>query len=85
MTNDKTLKTKKDKDRRLKEKQQNNTKKFMEERKTAIIKQSREKEKLQITHEKQLGALSQDIQKMIDMYKNEEKEYDMSSKNEFFA
>lgn len=85
MTNDKTLKTKKDKDRRLKEKQQNNTKKFMEERKTALIKQSREKEKLQITHEKQLGALSQDIQKMIDMYKNEEKEYDMSSKNEFFA
>lgn len=85
MTNDKTLKTKKDKDRRLKEKQQNNTKKFMEERKTALIKQSREKEKLQITHEKQLGTLSQDIQKMIDMYKNEEKEYDMSSKNEFFA
>ncbi|XP_066141022.1 1-phosphatidylinositol 4,5-bisphosphate phosphodiesterase isoform X1 [Euwallacea fornicatus] len=85
IANDKTLKTKKDKERRLKEKQQNNTKKFTEERKTAIIKQSREKERLQITHEKQLGSLSQDIQKMIDMYKNEEKEYNLSSKIEFFA
>ncbi|CAG9764936.1 unnamed protein product [Ceutorhynchus assimilis] len=85
IANDKTLKTKKDKDRRLKEKQQNNTKKFMEERKTALIKQQREKDKLQITHDKQLEMLSHDIQKMIDMYKNEEKEYDMSPKNEFFA
>lgn len=85
INNDKTLKTKKDKERRLKEKQQNNTKKFMEERRTAVMKQSREKEKLQMTHDKQLEMLSHDIQKMIDMYKNEEKEYDMSSKTEFFA
>ncbi|XP_076255702.1 no receptor potential A isoform X1 [Rhynchophorus ferrugineus] len=85
IANDKTLKTKKDKERRLKEKQQNNTKKFLEERKTALIRQAREKEKLQIVHDKQLEMLSHDIQKMIDMYKNEEKEYDMSSKTEFFA
>lgn len=35
--NDKTLKTKGDKDRRLREKKQNNTKKFMEERKTLQV------------------------------------------------
>ncbi|CAH1276713.1 unnamed protein product [Diabrotica balteata] len=85
VANDKNLKTKKDKERRLKEKQQNNNKRFLEERKTAQMKQNREKEKLQMTHAKQLEMLSHDIQKMIDMYKNEEAEYDMSSKTEFFA
>lgn len=35
--NDKTLKTKGDKDRRLREKKQNNTKKFMDERKHAQV------------------------------------------------
>lgn len=85
IANDKNLKTKRDKERRLKEKQQNNNKRFVDERKTATIKQGREKEKLKITHEKQLDMLSHDIQKMIDMYKNEEMEYDMSSKSEFFA
>lgn len=29
--------------------------------------------------------LNHDIQKMIDMYKNEEMEYEMSSKTEFYA
>ncbi|XP_023030039.1 no receptor potential A isoform X1 [Leptinotarsa decemlineata] len=85
VTSDKNLKTKRDKERRLKEKQQNNQKRFVDERKTAQIKQSREKEKLKITHDKQLEMLSHDIQRMIDMYKNEELEYEMSSKSEFFA
>lgn len=85
IANDKTLKTKQEKERRLKEKQQNNTKKFLDERKTATIKQGKEREKLKIKHDKQLEMLSHDIQKMIDMYKNEELEYDMSSKSEFFA
>lgn len=57
----------------------------MDERKNATIKQGKEKEKLKIKHEKQLEMLSHDIQKMIDMYKNEELEYEMSSKKEFFA
>lgn len=59
--NDKTLKTKGDKDRRLREKKQQNTKKFVEERKTTDIKQGREKEKLKVTHEKQVGDLDKDI------------------------
>lgn len=59
--NDKTLKTKGDKDRRLREKKQQNTKKFMDERKTMEIKQGREKEKLKVTHEKQVADLDKDI------------------------
>lgn len=35
--NDKALKTKGEKDRRLREKKQNNTKKFMDERKFALV------------------------------------------------
>lgn len=85
VANDKNLKTKKDKDRRLREKQQNNTKRFLDERKTLGIKQGKEREKLKIKHDKQLEMLSHDIEKMIDMYKNEEMEYEMSSKSEFFA
>lgn len=85
VANDKTLKTKKDKERRLKEKQQTNDKRFLDEHKTAAIKQAKEKEKLKIKHDKQLEMLSHDIQRMIDMYKNEELEYEMTSKCEFFA
>lgn len=59
--NDKALKTKGDKDRRLREKKQQNTKKFMEERKTVQIKQGREKDKLKDTHEKQVQNLDKDI------------------------
>lgn len=60
--NDKTLKTKGDKDRRLREKKQQNTKKFVEERKTMEIKQGREKEKLKVTHEQQVAQLNTDIE-----------------------
>lgn len=83
--NDKALKTKGDKDRRLREKQQNNTKKFMEERKTIQIKQGREKEKLKVTHEKQVVELDKDIDLTVEMYKNEAIEYDLSSKTEFYV
>lgn len=59
--NDKALKTKGDKDRRLKEKKANNIKKFMDERKNIAIKQGREKEKLTKTHEKQAKDIDTDI------------------------
>ncbi|XP_063828757.1 1-phosphatidylinositol 4,5-bisphosphate phosphodiesterase isoform X1 [Ostrinia nubilalis] len=85
VANDKTLKTKQEKDRRLREKKQNNTKKFMDERKTQTIKQNREKEKLKVTHDKQMEELSKDIDNLIEMYKMEESEFDMASKTEFFA
>lgn len=59
--NDKTLKTRGIKEGRLREKQQNNTKKFMEERKIAQMVQNREKEKLKVIHEKQLEELQKDM------------------------
>lgn len=59
--NDKTLKTRGIKEGRLREKQQNNTKKFMEERKIAQMIQNREKEKLKVVHEKQLEELQKDM------------------------
>uniref|UniRef100_A0A182MS17 Phosphoinositide phospholipase C n=1 Tax=Anopheles culicifacies TaxID=139723 RepID=A0A182MS17_9DIPT len=64
VANDKTLKTKGEKDRRLREKKQNNIKRFMDEKKTATIKQNREKEKLKVTHDKQLEELANDVQKV---------------------
>ncbi|XP_044731341.1 1-phosphatidylinositol 4,5-bisphosphate phosphodiesterase isoform X2 [Chrysoperla carnea] len=85
VNNDKTLKTKAEKERRLREKQQNNTKRFVDEMKNAKMKQGREKEKLKVTHTGQMDNLVNDVQKLIDMYKNEELEYDMSSKSEFFV
>ncbi|XP_018308940.1 1-phosphatidylinositol 4,5-bisphosphate phosphodiesterase isoform X2 [Mycetomoellerius zeteki] len=74
--NDKTLKTRGIKEGRLREKQQNNTKKFMEERKIAQMIQNREKEKLKVIHEKQLEELQKDINAIMDMYKNEDMDYE---------
>ncbi|XP_034238363.1 1-phosphatidylinositol 4,5-bisphosphate phosphodiesterase isoform X2 [Thrips palmi] len=85
VANDKTLKTKGDKDRRLREKKQNNTKKFMEERKMAQMKQGKDKEKLKKKHEKETEALTTDVQNLVKMYNNEEAEYDLGSKDEFYA
>lgn len=65
--NDKTLKTRGIKEGRLREKQQNNTKKFMEERKVAQMIQNREKEKLKLIHEKQL----EEVQKEMNGVSNE--------------
>lgn len=64
VTNDKTLKTKAEKERRLKEKQQNNTKRFVDERRIATMKQDKEKDKLKIKHDKQLELLVADVQKV---------------------
>lgn len=83
--NDKALKTKGDKDRRLREKKEQNTKKFMQERKTVQIKQGREKEKLTKIHEKQVAELDTNIDLTIEMYKNEVIHLDLSSKTEFFV
>ncbi|TGZ44652.1 Phosphoinositide phospholipase C [Temnothorax longispinosus] len=74
--NDKTLKTRGIKEGRLREKQQNNTKKFMEERRIAQMMQNREKEKLKVVHEKQLEELQKDMNAIMDMYKNEDMDYE---------
>lgn len=61
VTNDKTLRNKAEKERRLREKHQNNTKKFMEERKVTAMKQEKEKEKFKKLQEKQMEDLARDI------------------------
>lgn len=66
VANDKTLKTKGEKDRRAREKKQNNIKRFMDEQKSLQIKHGREREKLKVTHDKQLEELSHDLQKVGD-------------------
>uniref|UniRef100_A0A0A9ZBZ6 Phosphoinositide phospholipase C n=1 Tax=Lygus hesperus TaxID=30085 RepID=A0A0A9ZBZ6_LYGHE len=83
--NDKTLRTKGEKDRRLREKKQNNTKKFMDERKYAQLKQNRDKEKLTAKHEKSKQELMKEINKMLEVYQNEELEYELTNKVEFFT
>ncbi|CAK9806522.1 1-phosphatidylinositol 4,5-bisphosphate phosphodiesterase [Anthophora plagiata] len=83
--NDKTLKTRGIKEGRLREKQQNNTKKFMEERKIAQMIQNREKEKLMLIHEKQLEELEKDMNAIKDMYNNEEMEYELGPKTECYV
>lgn len=85
VANDKTLKTKGDKDRRLREKKQNNTKKFTDEHRMALIKQGKEKEKLKVKHDKQGQDIQKELQNLIEMYKNEEIEYELAPKTEFFA
>ena len=61
---DPSLKTKADKDRRLREKNQNNTKKFMDERKNNMFKQNKKKEKQKKLHETQLGDISKYIKEV---------------------
>lgn len=62
VANDKTLRNKAEKERRLREKNQNNTKKFIDERKIMAMKQGKEKEKLDLAHKKQQEDLIRDIQ-----------------------
>ncbi|XP_013782040.2 1-phosphatidylinositol 4,5-bisphosphate phosphodiesterase-like [Limulus polyphemus] len=84
VANDKTLRNKAERERRLREKNSNNTKKFIEERKTAALKQGKEREKLKKVHEKQVQDLIKDIENAIEMYNNAETEYRLAAKMECF-
>lgn len=57
---DKTLRNKAERERRLREKNSNNTKKFIEERKAAASRQSKERERIRKQHEKQFQELSRE-------------------------
>ncbi|XP_043243202.1 1-phosphatidylinositol 4,5-bisphosphate phosphodiesterase-like isoform X2 [Amphibalanus amphitrite] len=82
---DKTLRNKAEKDRRLREKNQNNTKKFIEERKMTAMRQNKESEKLKKQHEQELQDLSRDIKLSVEMYEQAAVEYQLRSKCEFYA
>ncbi|XP_057329699.1 1-phosphatidylinositol 4,5-bisphosphate phosphodiesterase-like isoform X1 [Microplitis mediator] len=83
--NDKTLKSRGIKEGRLREKQQNNTKRFMEERKFAQMVQNREREKLKMIHNEQLEELQKEMNGIVEMHKNQEIEYELGPKNEFYV
>ncbi|CAL1280662.1 unnamed protein product [Larinioides sclopetarius] len=84
VASDKTLRNKAERERRLREKNSNNTKKFIEERKTAALKQSKEREKLKKVHEKQLQDLARETEQSIDSYNNAEAECKLAAKMECF-
>ena len=60
--NDKSLKSKAEKERLLREKNANNTKVFIEERKSAAMRQTKHREKLKKAHENQMNDLLKYIQ-----------------------
>ena len=62
VTQDKTLRNKAERERRLREKNSNNTKKFIDERKGAAMKQSKEMEKLKIQQEKQIHDMKRETE-----------------------
>jgi len=84
VNNDKSLKSR-DKERLLKEKQANQTKIFIDERKTAAIRQDKRKEKLKKIHENQMSDLTKYVQNSLEMCKNEEIEYQLAAKSECFV
>lgn len=64
VANDKALRNKAERERRIREKNSNNTKKFIEERKTAAIKQQRERDKLMRAHERQMAELEKECEQV---------------------
>lgn len=65
---DASLKSKAEKDRRIREKASNNTKIFIEERKAAAMRHDKRREKLKKTHEVQLNDLIKYVQNVSFQY-----------------
>ena len=82
---DKTLRNKAERERRLREKNCNNTKKFIEERRAAAMRQSKEMEKLRKMHEKQMQELEKHNRHALDAYASAESEYRLASKLQCFV
>lgn len=59
---DSSLKSKAEKERRLREKHSNNTKIFIDERKNAFMRQEKRREKLKKQHEAQMNDLVKYVQ-----------------------
>ncbi|XP_074593027.1 no receptor potential A [Brevipalpus obovatus] len=84
VSQDKTLRNKAERERRLREKNSNNTKKFIDERKSAAMRQNKEKEKLKKAHEKQIQDLSREMENEMEIYDNVEAESRLAAKMECF-
>ncbi|RWS01465.1 1-phosphatidylinositol 4:5-bisphosphate phosphodiesterase-like protein, partial [Dinothrombium tinctorium] len=84
VSQDKTLRNKAERERRLREKNSNNTKKFIEERKSAAMRQNKEREKLKKSHEKQMQDLERETSNAIEMFDNAETECKLAAQMECF-
>jgi phosphatidylinositol phospholipase C beta len=82
---DKSLKTKAEKERIIREKNANNTKRFIDERKSQAIKQSHRREKLKKEHAKQMGSLQKYLDNRVEMAKSEERESQLAQRTECFV
>ena len=67
ITADKTIRNKGDRERRLKEKNDINTRRFIEERRQKAMMHDKEKEKLRQVHEHQMQQLTKDI-KLVSVF-----------------
>ena len=83
--NDKTLKTKAEKERIIREKNANNTKRFIDERKTQAMKQANRREKLRKDHGNQVESLQKYLETRAERYKMEEIEIKLAAKPEFYC
>ncbi|XP_077989116.1 1-phosphatidylinositol 4,5-bisphosphate phosphodiesterase beta-4-like isoform X2 [Glandiceps talaboti] len=79
---DKSCKNKAEKDRRVREVQSNNTKKFVEERKRLAMKQDREKEQLKKQHEDDLELLRKANEQVIEQQRQDAQEAKLAIKPE---
>jgi len=82
---DKSLKTKAEKERIIREKNANNTKRFIDERKSQAIKQSHRREKLKKEHGKQMESLQKYLDNRVEMAKSEERESQLAQRTECFV
>ncbi|BFZ07040.1 hypothetical protein BsWGS_10079 [Bradybaena similaris] len=80
--NDKTIKNKAERDRRIRELNENNTKKFIEERKRCAVKHSRQVEALKKVHQDQTEKLIAENQKALEMIEMAYEEAKMASRPE---
>jgi len=83
--NDKSLKTKAEKERRIREKNDYNTKKFIDERKSQAIKHAKEGEKLRKVHEKQMEELNKYLHNIQELNNSEEIEKNLAASQECFV
>ncbi|GFY66741.1 hypothetical protein TNIN_155111 [Trichonephila inaurata madagascariensis] len=83
VANDRTLRNKAERERRLREKNSNNTKKFIEERKAAAMKQGRQRDKLTKVHDKQHTELTKNTEGEVGGYTNAEFEFKLANKKHY--
>ncbi|RUS81297.1 hypothetical protein EGW08_010939 [Elysia chlorotica] len=80
--NDKTIKNKQERDRRVRELNENNTKKFIEERKRFANKHSRQVENLKKVHSEQTEKMVAENQKALEMIEMAHEEAKMAARPE---